>query len=125
MGLGLAIAGFVRSSEQQAAIGNLSTVSTCMLGGVYWPLEVVPSFMQKIAEFVPQTLAMRGFAELIARGGGVADILGLVAILLGFAVVFLARGFPGFVMNKEKSGLLRSFIKFVILKREPKNICYV
>ena len=92
VGLGVAIAGFVRTSEQQAAIGNLLIVSTCMLGGVYWPLEVVPKFMQKIAEFVPQTWAMRGFSELVARGGGIADIWGPIAILLGFAVVFLAMG---------------------------------
>ncbi len=53
VGLGLAIAGFVRTSEQQAAIGNVVIVSTSMLGGVFWPLEVVPAFMQKIAQFVP------------------------------------------------------------------------
>lgn len=92
VGLGLAIAGFVRTSEQQAAIGNLVIVSTSMLGGVFWPLEVVPAFMQKIAQFVPQTWAMKGFTELMARGGGVGDILGAVAILMGFAVVFLAMG---------------------------------
>jgi ABC-2 type transport system permease protein len=63
-----------------------------MLGGVFWPLEVVPAFMQKIAQFVPQTWAMKGFTELMARGGGVGDILGSVAILMGFAVVFLAMG---------------------------------
>lgn len=92
VGLGLAIAGFVRTSEQQAAIGNLVIVSSCMLGGVFWPLEVVPKFMQNIAEFVPQTWAMRGFAEVVARGGGIPEIWGPVAILLGFAVVFLGLG---------------------------------
>ena len=35
---------------------------------------------------------MKGFTELMARGGGVGDILGAVAILMGFAVVFLAMG---------------------------------
>lgn len=28
-----------------------------MLAGVYWPLEVMPKYMQAIAEFLPQTWA--------------------------------------------------------------------
>lgn len=92
VGLGLFIAGFVTTTEQQSAMGNIIVISTCMLGGVYWPLDVVPKFMQKIAEFVPQTWAMKGFTELVARGGGVADIALPVAVLLIFSAVFLVAG---------------------------------
>jgi ABC-2 type transport system permease protein len=92
VGLGLFIAGLVRTAEQQSALGNLLIVSTCMLGGVYWPLDVVPDTMKKIAEFIPQAWAMKGFTELVARGGSLPDILGPVAVLLGFAAVFLTVG---------------------------------
>jgi ABC-2 type transport system permease protein len=92
IGLGLFIGGLVRTTEQQTALGNIVIVSTCMLGGIYWPLEIVPEFMQKIAEFVPQTWAMKGFTELVARGGTALDIMGSVAVLLAFAVVFLGAG---------------------------------
>lgn len=92
VGLGLFISGFVKTTEQQSALGSVVVTATCMLGGVYWPLDIVPSFMQKIAQFVPQTWAMKGFTELIARGGSVMDILAPVGILLAFAVVFLAIG---------------------------------
>lgn len=92
VGLGLLLAGLVRTTEQQAALGNLLIVSTSMLGGIYWPLDIVPDWMRKIAEFVPQTWAMKGFTELMARGGSVTDIVGPVLILLGFAAVFLAAG---------------------------------
>ena len=92
VGLGLFIAGFVTTTEQQSALGNIVIISTCMLGGVFWPLDVVPKFMQKIAEFVPQTWAMKGFTEIVARGGGVADIALPVAVLLLFSAVFLVVG---------------------------------
>lgn len=92
VGLGLAIATIVKTTEQQTAIGSLIIVSTCMLGGVYWPLSVVPNIMQKIANFVPQSWAMKGFTGLIAEGGTLPDILQPVTILLGFAVVFLSFG---------------------------------
>jgi ABC-2 type transport system permease protein len=92
VGLGLAIASIVKTTEQQTAIGTLIIVSTCMLGGVYWPLNVEPGFMQKIANFVPQSWAMKGFTGLIVEGGVLTDILTPVIILLCFSVAFLSFG---------------------------------
>jgi len=92
VGLGIAIAAFVKTAEQQSAIGTLIIISTCMLGGVFWPLSIVPAIMQKIANFVPQTWAMEGFTALITGGGGVGNIMMPSIMLLGFAVLFLSVG---------------------------------
>ncbi|WP_459503384.1 ABC transporter permease [Bacillus sp. C1] len=92
IGLALLLAGIVKTTEQQSALGNIVVVSTCMVGGLYWPIEIEPEWMQKVANFVPQTWAMRGFTELIARGGTLADIAGYVGILMLFAVVFFVIG---------------------------------
>jgi ABC-2 type transport system permease protein len=92
VGVGLLIAGMVKTVEQQSAIGNMLVIATCMISGVYWPLEIEPSFMQKLADFLPQTWALKGFADLLANGGGIVDILDNVGILLGFAVLFLLLG---------------------------------
>ncbi|MHC0038261.1 ABC transporter permease [Pseudoneobacillus sp. C159] len=92
VGLGLFIAGMVKTVEQQASIGNLVVVATCMISGVYWPLEIEPIFMQKIAEFLPQTWAMRGFTEIIISGKGLGAIVDNLAVLMGFAVLFLVLG---------------------------------
>jgi ABC-2 type transport system permease protein len=92
VGLGMAIAGFVKTVEQQNAIGTLVIISTCMLGGVYWPINMVPDVMQKIANFVPQTWAMEGFTTLISESGTIGDIVMPLIVLLGFAVVFLSIG---------------------------------
>ncbi|MEH7883683.1 ABC transporter permease [Bacillus sp. JJ1609] len=92
IGLGLFIAGFVKTSEQQSVFGNLIIISTCMIGGVYWPLEIMPGFMQQAAKFVPQYWGLEGFAELAARGGALSDIIGPVGILLTFTAVFLTVG---------------------------------
>lgn len=92
VGLGLMIAGFAKTTEQQGTIGSLVIISTCMLGGVYWPVSIVPEFMQKIAQFTPQFWAMKGFTRIISDQGGITDIWYPVLILLGFAVVFLMIG---------------------------------
>ena len=56
-----------KTTEQQSALGNIVVISTCMIGGLYWPIEIEPAWMQTAANFVPQTWAMRGFTELIVR----------------------------------------------------------
>ncbi|MBW3111532.1 ABC transporter permease [Bacillus sp. MCCB 382] len=92
IGLGLFIAGFVKTSEQQTVFGNLIIISTCMLAGVYWPVEIMPDAIQNVAKFLPQYWGMEGFAELTVRGGGIIDIITPVGILLGFGAVFLLVG---------------------------------
>lgn len=92
VGLGLFIAGFVKTAEQQSAIGSIVIISTCMLGGLYWPLDIVSDTMRKIADFVPQSWAMEGFTRVVARGGTLAEIGTQVAVLLAFAAVFLVAG---------------------------------
>ena len=66
VGFGLMIAGIVKTKQQAGAIGAVLVVSTCMLGGVYWSIELVPEFMQKISLAVPQSWAMSGFKEIIS-----------------------------------------------------------
>jgi ABC-2 type transport system permease protein len=92
VGLGLCIAGMVKTVEQQASIGNLIVVSTCMLSGVYWPIEITPEFMQSMAEFLPQTWAMKGFTEIIVSEGTWIDILDNIVVLMGFGILFLVIG---------------------------------
>ena len=92
IGLALLLASIVKTTEQQSALGNIVVISTCMIGGLYWPIEIEPAWMQTVANFVPQTWAMRGFTELIVRGGALADIGSYIGILILFAGVFFVIG---------------------------------
>ncbi|OFD85953.1 MULTISPECIES: ABC transporter permease [Bacillus cereus group] len=92
IGLALLLASIVKTTEQQSALGNIVVISTCMISGLYWPVEIEPVWMQTAANFVPQTWAMRGFTELIVRGGTLADIGGYIGILILFAGVFFVIG---------------------------------
>lgn len=89
VGLGLMIAGLVKTVEQQSAIGNLIVISSCMIAGVYWPIEIEPVFMQKMAEFLPQRWAMKGLTEIAGSGTFPFES---IAILLVFALLFLLVG---------------------------------
>ncbi|MFP7233800.1 ABC transporter permease [Bacillus subtilis] len=92
VGIGLVIAANVRTPEQQLAFGNLFVIATCMVSGMYWPIDIEPKFMQSIAEFLPQKWAMSGLTEIIANGAHVTDIFGICGILLAFAAITFTVG---------------------------------
>lgn len=92
VGLGLLISSFSKTTEQQSAFGIFVIIPTCMLAGVYWPIEIMPDFMQRLADFIPQTWAMKGFIQLIEQQGTIIDVLIPSTILLGFAVLFFSVG---------------------------------
>ena len=62
------------------------------LGGAWWPIEIVPTWMQKIALMLPTGWAMRGFQDIIVRGLGLQEILLEAVVLIGFGLLFLSIG---------------------------------
>jgi ABC-2 type transport system permease protein len=74
------------TAEQATAIGPTVGIALGMLGGCMWPLEIVPPVMQTIGHLVPHGWAVDSWIELLSRGGGVGDIAGALAVLVGFTV---------------------------------------
>ncbi len=92
VGFGLMMAGLVRSRQQAGALSAIVIVSTCMIGGVYWPLEITPQFMQMLAKGVPQSWAISGFQEIVGGSLNLSN-LGLSSLMLGmFSVIFFSTG---------------------------------
>ncbi len=95
VGFGLMIAGLVKTKQQASAISAVLIVSTCMLGGVYWPIDFVPELMQKLALAVPQSWAMSGFKEIISGSLHFETLLKDTLALLGFSCLFFFIGLRG------------------------------
>ncbi len=81
------LATLIQTEMQANGIITFFVLTTAPLGGAWWPLEIVPPFMQNLAMLTPMGWAMRGFGELLFYGGGLADVLLPVSVLLGVAVV--------------------------------------
>ncbi len=95
VGFGLMIAGLVKTKQQATAISAVLIASTCMLGGVYWPVDIMPDFMQKISLAVPQSWAMSGFKEIISGSLHSETLIKDSAALLGFTILFYFIGLRG------------------------------
>jgi len=63
-----------------------------MLGGCYWPRELMPDIMNNIARFVPTSWVMLGVEKIIYDGKGILDITLEIIVLFVFSGIFLAAG---------------------------------
>ena len=91
--LGLLIAGLVGNAQRMNVIIPIVCVSSAMLGGAYWPLEIVSSrFMQAAANFVPIRHAMEALKGIAYYSYTLHDLLWPLAILVLFGVVFMGVG---------------------------------
>lgn len=91
MGIASTIAGMIRNPQNAGVLNSLLITPTCMLGGCFWPLSIMPDFLKKIANFVPQKWAIEA-VETAASGGTLVDIQLPLLILGLMAVILLALG---------------------------------
>jgi ABC-2 type transport system permease protein len=96
-GLGLLLGSLARTEGQAAAIGVVAANLLGALGGCWWPIEVTPPFMQKLALFLPTGWAMDALHKLVHFGASPATVLphllgmGLLALLLIFLTARVFR----------------------------------
>jgi ABC-2 type transport system permease protein len=87
-GLGLLFSGFVSSPQQLGAIAPVIIVSTSMLGGTMWPLEMITNkALLFAANLMPQKWAMDGMRSIIVYNGDFSNVMYPVSILLLIAVI--------------------------------------
>jgi ABC-2 type transport system permease protein len=90
--LGLMVAALARTVAQANAAGTIAIMALASLGGAWWPIEIVPQWMQSVALVLPTGWAMRGFHDVITRGLDLNAIWLEVGVLAGFGLLFLAVG---------------------------------
>ncbi len=94
--LTFALAPRITSEGQARGLVLLLSLSLAPLGGAWWPLEIVPEFMQTLGHLSPVAWAMDGFHDLIWFNGGFGDVLPEIGVLLGTAAVLFVVGICSF-----------------------------
>ncbi|MCP4573160.1 MAG: ABC transporter permease [bacterium] len=76
-----------RTEAQASGLGVATTLVLAAMGGLWWPLEIVPPFMQTLGKLLPTGQAITVFHDLIGRGWGLAENLPLLVGLAVWCVV--------------------------------------
>jgi ABC-2 type transport system permease protein len=91
--LSIFITGIVKNEQQFNAMIPLIAVSMAMIGGAYWPLEIVSSkVLLTLAKFVPVTYGMELLKGAAVYGNSISELLYPVSILCFMGVVLMGLG---------------------------------
>ena len=88
-GIGLLFATLFRNPDKAAGLGSLLTMAMAALGGLWWPLEIVPAWMRKIAFLLPTGWGYDALNRVMALDAGIGQVLPHLAVFLGIALVTL------------------------------------
>ncbi len=98
---GILLAGSVNTRRQLTAAGILAVLLMSALGGSWWPLDIVPDFMQFIGHFTINAWALDGINGLILRGEGFSDILPEAGVLLAYGSTCFLLGIGLFRLRSK------------------------
>ena len=89
-GLGLVISNYAKTLQQSMFVVFFIIIAFIFLGGLYTPIENMPSWAQWISKFDPIAYFVTVMRSIYLKGSSVSDIRSLLLYLVGFAVVFNA-----------------------------------
>ncbi|MDD8026176.1 MAG: ABC transporter permease [Acidobacteriota bacterium] len=87
--LGILSAAFVVVFKRGDPVNYFINVASWLLGGVYYPVSVLPGWVQKISAVIPMTHALEALRATLLGGAGIKEIGGHLAVLAAWAVVGL------------------------------------
>jgi ABC-2 type transport system permease protein len=85
---GIMLATLARTQRSAGSIAVLTSLILAPLGGCWWPLFILPRWMQALAKITPHGWANTGFNKLMLFGADFSDVIPEMLILVGFTVLF-------------------------------------
>lgn len=89
-GIDMILSGLVKDVEAASAIGNMIAFPMMFLSGTYFPLEIMPSYLQSFARVLPLTYFSEGlrYAMIYNYSPGIYTVMALItALAVGFIIV--------------------------------------
>ena len=85
---GIMLTSFANTYTQGTVLTNITVIFSSMVSGCFWPLSIMPNYMQTFAKVLPQTWANLALEEL-SGGTSVGGVWIYLLVLLLYGVIFL------------------------------------
>lgn len=95
-GIGLAIGGWAKNENQAAPIAQLVTLPMMFLSGVFFPVFLMPEFLQNITRFIPLTPIIDSIRLVITENASLLDLAPEISIMLAWTVAIYLVAFKLF-----------------------------
>lgn len=91
LGFGFVLAGFAKTQDAIAALANVFVLPQMFLGNVFFPLESMPAWLQKVAVHLPLNYLSDAIRQIAIQAGSWGDVQkDFIGLLLWIVVSFLA-----------------------------------
>ncbi len=110
--LGIVSAAGIVVLKKGDPVGWVLTSASMILGGAYFPIEVMPGWLQALAKVIPATYALDALRLTMLRGYGLRDVSTQVLVLGGMVLVLLPvslKLFDAAVNRAKKDGTLAQY----------------
>jgi ABC-2 type transport system permease protein len=110
--IGMLSSASILSFRTPGALGQGVLFASTLLGGIYYPTRVIPSWLQDLSGLIPLTYGLRALRLLLLEGASFSAVLPELSILLGFVVVLLSCGALALTMalrQARRSGTLAQY----------------
>jgi len=85
--LGVLIGSVMAAEDRVAGVCVMASLLMGALGGCWWPLEIAPPMLQKVALCLPTGWALKALHQLISFGSVFSPALVPLMVLAGFGLV--------------------------------------
>jgi ABC-2 type transport system permease protein len=94
--IGIIAASFIMVLKRGDPVTWLFNSVSSLLGGVYYPVAILPDWLQAVSALLPITYALRAMRLALLQGASVAQILPELLALAGFTVVLMPLSLAAF-----------------------------
>lgn len=89
LSMGFCMGSLAHTQQAIMAIGNLITFPQMFLSGIFYPIDILPAWLQPVAEILPLSFLATALRELMVDGAALTALLPQLAGLLAWNVVCL------------------------------------
>lgn len=110
--LGIVSATVVLVFKRGSGLRKVFSATSALLGGTFYPTEVLPDWIQSVCYFVPMTHAVTGLRSALISNASLSELTGEILFLCVFAAISLPLSlllFKAGVVHTKRSGTLTQY----------------
>jgi ABC-2 type transport system permease protein len=95
-GVGLSLGGWAKNENQAAPLAQLVTLPMMFLSGVFFPVFLMPEFLQKITQYIPLTPVIESIRRIITENASLVDLAPQLGVMAVWTIVIYIVAFRVF-----------------------------
>jgi ABC-2 type transport system permease protein len=103
LGLGFTISGLAKTTDAVPVLGNLTVFPMMFLGGTFFAISSMPTWLQAIAQFLPLTYFSTALREVMTKGATLLDIKWDLLGMLVWAVILIILATYTFSFQEKRN----------------------